>query len=122
MISSGDIVLCRQTGTQLWVIVAPAPGGRWHLRGKRVERGRGSYAARIAGAGDLVMIREPKVYEVGAEVVRNGTKLTVVEDRGDRVVFTVPATSRPLRGGGALHIAAGNQTEVGKADLTSELF
>ena len=43
--------------------------------------------------------------------------LTVRRDLGDEVEFEVPASSRPLRGGGSLRLAAGNTTMVHKADL-----
>jgi hypothetical protein len=47
----------------LYVVKAPAPGGRWYLAGKRMdERGWPNVTCRVAGAGDLVLIRPAPTY------------------------------------------------------------
>jgi hypothetical protein len=51
MIAPGALVIVKQTGAVLYVVKAPAPGGRWYLAGKRIDhRGRSgtSPAARPA--------------------------------------------------------------------------
>lgn len=118
MIDIGAIVVCRQTGAQLWVVNGPAPRGYWYLRGVRVdERGRKSYEGRVAGAGDITVITEAPTYAAGAAVKHNGARHTVAADNGDHVELVVPESVVPRRGGGALRLAAGNTTTVAKADL-----
>jgi hypothetical protein len=68
----------------------------------------------------MVLVRAVPTYEPGDIVERNGTKLTVIEDRGDHVLFSVPASRYRTRGGDYLHVASGNTTEIDKATLVLE--
>jgi hypothetical protein len=122
MIAPGSICTCEQTGAQLWVVVGRAHDGLgWRLIGKFTNHfGHAACTGRTAGEGDLTLIKDAPTFEPGAEVEHGGKLLTVIEDLGDEIEFEVPASSRPLRGGGALRIAAGNTTTIYKADLTLE--
>jgi hypothetical protein len=59
--------------------------------------------------------RDAEVYAPGTEIEYGGVKHTVARDLGDSVELVTPEVSRPLRGGGALRIAAGNTVSVAKA-------
>ena len=86
MISPGALVTCRQTGTVLYVLKAPAPGGRWYLASKRVDqRGRAEFTGRVACAGDLTVIREARTFEPGETVEHDGLCHEVSADLGDEV-------------------------------------
>ena len=69
-LSPGAICMCpRASGAQLWVVVGRADDGRWRLRGKRVDwRGRSDVTCRVAGAGDLVLIRPAPTYSPGTMI------------------------------------------------------
>ena len=124
MISPGGLVTCRQTGAQLWVVKAPATGGRWSLARKQVgKRGQPANQGRIAGAGDLIVILDAPTYQVGDVVERNGLRHVVLSDLGDEgVELAVPEDRIPLRGDHTVHVAAGNSTLVSKADLVLVTF
>jgi hypothetical protein len=123
MISPGALVTCRFTGVVLWVVVADAGDGRYHLRGKMTDRrGRAAYTGRVSGEGDLTLIRPAPVYAVGDVIERPGLSGSldhiVLRDLGDEgVELAVPEDRIPLRGGYTVREAAGNSTLVSKADL-----
>jgi len=119
MISPGAIVRVFKHGDIAWVVRDKLWDGRWRVVAKAVDqRGRGEIlSSRVVGEGDTVLVRDPPTYQVGTEVKHEGVKLTVLEDRGDHVLFSVPATRFPLKGGDHLHVAAGNHTEIDKATL-----
>jgi hypothetical protein len=118
LLSPGAICTIRQCGAQLWVVVAKSDDGRWRLRSKRSDsRERSSWTARIAGEGDLMIVRETETFEPSTEIEHDGVKHTVARDLGDSVELVTPEVSRPLRGGGALRIAAGNTVTMAKSDL-----
>jgi hypothetical protein len=120
MITPGAVVTCAQTGSLRGVRRRSHDGRGWHLIGKTKNRlGHAVHTARAVGEGGLVLVREAKTFEPGTKVEHGGKLLTVIEDLGDEVEFEVPASSRPLRGGWALRITAGNTT-IYKADLTLE--
>ena len=120
-IAPGALVTCRQTGTVLYAVVAQTGDGRWRLRGKRVDhKGRSDFTGRTAGAGDITVIREAETYEPASVIEHNGRFYEMAADNGDSVELIVPASSRPLTGGGAVRLAAGNATTVAKSDLTLE--
>ena len=120
MIAPGSIVLCRQTGAAAMVVERREAGG-WRVVCKGIDdEGRSVYASRVAGEGDLVLVAPAPTFAVGAMVMHNGLEHTVIDSDGDTVTLSVPGTSRPLRGGGHLHIAAGNNITLSKADLVLE--
>ena len=80
-------------------------------------KGRAAYSARVAGQGDIVVVRAAETFEPGSTLEHDGQTLTVLLDLGSEVEFEVPASSRPLPGGGSLRIAAGHSTTIHKADL-----
>jgi hypothetical protein len=128
MISPGALVTVTQFGTQLWVVRRPASGGRWYLTGKQVDdKGGAAYRGHIAGAGDITIIRDAPVYEVGDIVERvwlSGPALNyiVLADLGDDVELGVPSDHVPKHGryDYTVHIPAGRTTTVSKADLILE--
>ena len=121
MIAPGALVTCRQTGAVLWVVKGPAPGGRYYLRGKRTN-GKGTvFTSRVAGAGDLTLIKDPPTFAAGTEVRFNGGTAIVVEDHGDTVAITIPEHSARTRRGSVLRIAA-SRAETAKADIIVELL
>jgi hypothetical protein len=65
MIAPGALVMVRQTGIALYGMCGRADDGiRWRLRGKRDDaRGRSDVTCRVAGAGDLVLIRPAPTYD-----------------------------------------------------------
>jgi hypothetical protein len=67
MISVGDICVVRQTGSILWIAKGPAldPNDRerWTLITRRTDRrGRSSYETRVAGAGDVIVVKSAPEY------------------------------------------------------------
>lgn len=122
-IEPGAIVMCRQTQTQLWVVVrSAAPEGSWHCRAKRIDQyGRHDTTSRIIGQGDLVLVRAAPNFSAGEAVAVGGVEHEVVCDLGEQIELVAPEVSRPLPGGNALRMAAGN-IRVNKADLVLEGF
>ena len=122
MIGPGAVVVCRQTGAVAWVVHSRmANGQQWKLVSKAVDhRGRAVFSGRTAGEGDVVLIAPAPTYEVGDAIEHDGLSYTVAADLGDSVEAVVPSRPRPLRGGGHLHIAAGNTITLSKSDLTLE--
>ena len=82
--------------------------------------GRQSYHRHVVGEGDIVVLRAAPHYEAGAAVVHDNVQHTVAVDHGDTVTLIVPASRRPLKGSGHLHIDAGKTLTVPKSDLTLE--
>jgi hypothetical protein len=74
-LSPGAIVTC----PTLWVAVRQVEDGRWLLNG---ERG----AVRVAGEGDITVIRSAPSYEPDEVIERGGRTLTVLSDGGDRFI------------------------------------
>lgn len=121
MISPGAIVMCRQTSDVAWIAERLDFDGRWKVTSKGIDaRGRAVYFGRVAGEGDLTVVTPAPVYQAGETVERNGLNCTVARDLGDAVELIVPASRRPLRGGGALSIPGGNAVTLSKADLALE--
>ena len=77
-------------------------------------------AGRTVGEGDMVLVRDAPSYAAGDMVEHDGVQLTVIEDRGDAVLFSVPASRFRTRGGDYLHVAKGNTTEIDKATIVLE--
>jgi hypothetical protein len=101
MIGPGAIVVCRKTGATAWVAERHLSGGQWKLVSKAVDhRGRAVFSGRIAGEGNVVLIAPAPVYQEGATVEHNGVQHVIAADNGDSITLIVPATRRPLRGGG----------------------
>ena len=120
MIAPGALVTVRQYGLTAWV-VERREAGRWHVVSKGIDdRGRAVYFGRVAGEGDIALITPAPVYEAGTTVEHNGMQHVVASDNGDSITLTVPDSRRPLRGGGHLHIAAGNTITLAKSDLALE--
>jgi signal peptidase I len=91
MISPGALVTIKQFGAALWVVRRPASNGSWYCTGKlRDAIGRAAWRGQIAGAGDIIVIRDAPDYLPGEVIERDGLSLTVVADRGDEVEFSVP--------------------------------
>ena len=63
-----------------------------------------------------MVIREAPTYSAGETIEHDGHRYEVAADLGDRLEL-ITLRPAPLRGGGALRIAAGNTTRVAKADL-----
>jgi hypothetical protein len=121
-ISPGCLVTCRQCKTQLFVVKAATDNG-WHITGKLTDnKGRALFTSRVAGVGDLTLIREAQTYEPGTTHERAGKLLTVLSDDGDTVTFNVPEHSSPLAGGGNVRHAGGHTTSVSKAELILEMM
>jgi acetyl-CoA carboxylase alpha subunit len=77
---------------------------------------------RTAGEGDIVVVRDAETYDLGTTIEYGGVKHTVARDLSDFVELVTPEVSRPLRGGGALRIAAGNTVTMAKSDLALALM
>jgi len=121
MISPGALVLCSKSGRTAWVAERRLPGGQWKLVCKAVDHKlREVFSSMTVGEGDLTVVAPAPTYAVGDAVEHNGMQHAVAADLGDAVELIVPATRRPLRGGGYLHIAAGNNITLSKADLVLE--
>ena len=119
-IAPGAIVTCRQTGTILYIVVVgqAADGTRWQLRSLRIDhKGRTDQTRRIAGEGDITVIRAAPTFAPHTMIEHIGHPHEVLADLGDSVELIVPQISRALHGGGALRIVAGNTTTVPKFEL-----
>ena len=122
MISPGALVPVKQTGAALYRVKAPATGGRWFLAGKRVdERGRFDIFGRVAGAGDLTLIRDAPMFMPGEMIEHEGVYHEVVRDLGDEVELTAPAGRNPLNGGGGVRVPGGHITTI-SSDLVLNLM
>jgi hypothetical protein len=84
LISPGALVVCKQTGRQLFVVKEAADNGlRWKIVGKLTDdKGRALFTARVAGRGDLTLIREAETYEPGELLEYGGLELEVARDLG----------------------------------------
>ena len=119
----GSVVKCRQTGDTLWVVRHVGADGRLHLRGKQMGGRFGNrlmITARVAGAGDVIVISEPPIFEVGEQVLHDGMEHTITAVRDDHIVVEVPARSRSVGYGDFVLIAAGNTLEIPIPDLVLE--
>lgn len=118
MINVGDIVSCRTTGNQAWVVRAKHPGGGfWLLITKGTDaRNRSTYFGRQARENDLQTITPRPYFSPGATIEHEGLTCSVISDDGDFVTLDVPMHSARLRGGGTLRITPGI-VEVSKSDL-----
>jgi hypothetical protein len=118
----GAVVTCRQTGDTAWIIRAPAREGRaWHLIGKITRGSRVAYTARVAGIGDLALVKPAPTYERGNTLEHEGVRYEVRRDLSDTVELVVPAMSfRTRRSGSRYRLPGGNTMTVGKADLVLE--
>jgi uncharacterized protein YodC (DUF2158 family) len=125
MVAIGDVVTCRQTGSQLWVVRARAFGAdaaRWYLRGKgRTRTGRPIFTARVAGDGDLALVTDAPRFSVGDEVRVNGGTYTVAKDLGDTLELVAPEVRYDL-GDAMLYVPGGHHMEVSKADIMIDTF
>jgi hypothetical protein len=103
-IAPGALVTVKQTGTVLWVVVGRADDGiRWRLRSKRIDQnGRHDVTARIAGSGDITVVREAPAYAPNTMIEHEGRLHEVVADHGDSVELITPASRHSLKGGHAL--------------------
>ena len=98
----------------IWATRCPA--ARWYHLIAMIERdGELVRTSSIVGKDEL----EP-IYQLGDTVEYNDMKHTVSRDLGDSVELIVPNSSGPLRGGGALFVAAGNTCVIAKSDLVLE--
>ena len=78
----GSVVKCRQTGDTLWVVRHVGADGRLHLRGKQMGGRLGNrlmLTARVAG--DVIVISEPPIFEVGEQVLHDGMEHTISSSR-----------------------------------------
>jgi hypothetical protein len=66
------------------------------------------------------VVTSAPTYAPGQQVKFNDLKHTVSRDLGDSVELIVPSSRRPLRGGGALCVAAGNKCVIAKSNLVLE--
>jgi hypothetical protein len=124
MISPGCLCLCNQTAAQLWVARGRHHDGLgWDLIGKFTNTfGRVAPTGRIAGEGDVVLVRDAETSDLGTTIEYGDVKHTVARDLGDSVELVTPEVSRSLRGGGALRLAAGNTVTMAKSDLALALM
>ena len=121
MISPGAIVRVYRCGDIAWVVERHEPDGRWRVCCKAVDHnGRAMFSSRTASENEMVLIQDAPSYQPGATVTHNGVPHAVAADNGDAVELIVPATRRPLRGGGALSIPGGNAVTLSKAELALE--
>jgi hypothetical protein len=116
-IKPGAVVTCKQTGQRRWVVQREV-AGRWCLRGtRRNERGRRVGTARVAGAGDLTVVSEPRAYQPGETFRQNGVVYSVVADLDHEVEFVAGPSRVYLRDGVRVFVAGGNRVRVPKSDL-----
>jgi hypothetical protein len=105
----------------IWAIRCPAARPGWYHLIAMIERdGELVRTSSIVGKDELEVVRPAPIYELGDTVEYNDMKHTVSRDLGDSVELIVPNSSRPLRGGGALFVAAGNTCLIAKSDLLLE--
>jgi hypothetical protein len=124
MPTPGDVVLCRQTGSQQYVVRGPNYDGiGWPLTGKVANgHGHARYVGRCAGAGDLILVTPAPTYVGGTLLRFRGGKATVLEDQGGNVVLQTPEkTYTTKRGGLRLGIPAGT-VNMAKDVLVLELL
>ena len=92
------------------------PDGSWHVVCKAVDhRGRAIFSGRTAGEGDVVLITPAPVYAGGDTIEHNGVQHTVAAILAMPSSLSSPPRRRPLKGGGHLHIAAGNTPRSARA-------
>ena len=121
MISPGAIVRVYRCGDIAWVVEHQQPDGRWRVCCKAVDhKGRAMFSSRTASENEMVLVQDAPSYQPGATITHNGVQHAVAADNGDAVELIVPATRRPLRGGGHLRIPGGNRTTIAKADIVLE--
>jgi hypothetical protein len=118
-ISPGALVLCRQTGKQLFVAVRETNEGRWYLQGKITDQdGRGAITGRSdVGVGDITIVKAQPAHTRGEMIEHASQKLMVLRDLGDSIECSVPAHTAQLLGGDRLFHDLGHTTSVSKADL-----
>jgi hypothetical protein len=123
MVAVGDLCLCRQTDTVLWVAVRADDSGRWFLKSKQIDgRGRAAYGGRSSvGVGDIVAVKAAPQYQVGEILKHNGLDHKVLVDHGDEVELLTPSHSRPLADG-RVRVRGGNRITVSKSDIALELM
>ena len=121
MIAPGAIVRVRRRGDVAFVVHSSGIDGRWRVVSKTVyDERRSAFSSLTVGAGDTIVVEDAPTYEVGAAVEHEGWKHTASGDLGDQVELIVPASRRPLKGGGALYLPGANTITVGKSDLVLE--
>jgi hypothetical protein len=122
MTQVGAIIQIHRRGDMRWVVTrqefdAQGRANRWHVVSLDIDAASGTHNGLTVGEGDLVTLVAAPVYEAGAEVRYEGQDLTVIEDLGDFVKFSVPASRFPLKGGHALTIPSGNTAVIAKSDV-----
>lgn len=118
---AGALVRIYKQGDIAWVLDRRMPDGRWKCVSKLVDNmGHQSFSSRTAGEREMVVVQDAPTYQVGTTVEHKGKSFVVVADNGDSLTAIVPASRRPLKGGGYLHVPAGNRIELPKSDLTLE--
>jgi len=121
MITPGSIVRVFKQGNTAWVVDSRGFDGRWKVVSKAVDgRNRSALSSLTVAEGDIVLIKEAPTYAVGAEVRYERVDHEVIEDLGELVRLSVPASSFPLRYGGALRRPSGNSAVISKANLVLE--
>ena len=75
---------------------------------------------RIAGVGDIVLVRDASTYQPGDIITRDGVAYTVERDLGDAVVLLVPARRFQTKRGKDHLLIAANTVTVAKGDLVLE--
>ena len=124
-LSPGAICTVRQFGSVLFVAKEPVADhlgaySRYRLTCMQVDsRGRRAFQSRDAGLGDITVVHDAEVYQVGSIITYEGLDHIVLRDLGDDgVEVGVPEdTAKPPRGYGVIHIPAGNTRVLHKADL-----
>ena len=121
MISPGCVVRVHRHGDIAWVVASKMFDGRWRCISKAVGTKNGvAFNGLTAGEGDCVLVSPAPTFEPGAKVLYGGREHIVIEDKGEFVILSIPASSRALRGGGALSIPSGNSALIAKSDLVLE--
>jgi hypothetical protein len=120
MIAPGAVVRVHNHGDVAWVVKRRALDGvRWHVTCKSLEasRHRELFSSRIAGEGDIVVVRPAPTYEPGSTVTYNGIEHAVAADNGDSVTLIAPDKRFACDGGDYLLVPGGNTLTVAKGDL-----
>ena len=122
MLQTGTIVTVHGLGDTLWAIKCREADGRYRVICRtttpRWPKTHGHFSSsRVVGEGELTLVAPAPVYEAGSTLAHEGVQYTVVADLDEHVELIVPASRRPLRGGGHLHIAAGSTLTLNKADI-----
>jgi hypothetical protein len=125
VLSPGAVVTCRQTADVLWAVIRQEVDGSWRLHGRLTdERGRSAYTMRLAGEGDITVIRSAPQYEPGETIERGRQTLTVISDNGDDLTCEVGEASRPVISEGvqvaSVCLPGGNKMTLTKGDLMAE--